>query len=115
METDLQLMESRKPYLLACLSFLFLLLASFNLSGCKASDNFSSSSSSSASVDQSDNSVRGDTACETTVKLDPETGKCEFTKKCDGAEVSSGDFAPNSEGECVVPPQTDTEQPEVIE
>lgn len=88
-----------------------LVLILFFLSSCKAGDIGSSSSASSASatVDQSDNSVHGETQCTTTYEQDGEV--CSFEQVCDGVEVSSGDFVITATSPCPVPtPEPTTEE-----
>lgn len=111
--TRLTLRRSPRYFLLRLIPYLCLLLLGLN--ACKVGDVGSSSSDSSATAttdnpttSTTDNSIHGSTTCTVTLSETPTTGVCTFTRECDGAEVSSGDFPPDASGNCVLPTPTPT-------
>lgn len=94
------LSPSVRPARLRRLLPLLLLL----LSACQAGDIGSSTTSSSATVDNSDDhSVHGDTNCTVTVSVQPVDGVCTFSHECSGSTVDAGEFAAQPDGQCVLP------------
>lgn len=87
----------------------------FLCASCKAANIGSSSSSSSASVDNSedDHSVTGSTHCTLTVSVEPVNGVCTYSRDCDGATVEAGEFPATVANTCVLP--TPTPEPAATE
>lgn len=106
-----------QPVRLSRLSLpLSLILLPLLLSSCGVGDIGSSSSTASASVDNSsnDNSVHGETQCDTSYDLNPD-GTCKFTQACNGVEVQSGDFQITATSPCPTPsPAPAADSPAVV-
>lgn len=102
-------MKTDRVFLIRCrdwyclfLTPLLALVALASIQACKAGDIGSSSSSSDSQVDNSDDHTTGDTRCTVTVVTQAD-GDCTYTRDCDGAQVESGDFPAQQNGQCVLP------------